>query len=285
LTEMDENEVKEHEINVIEITKFLFKNKLFISLVSLSISGIFAFYSLSLPDKYQSDIVVIPTESTNTSNFASLGSIASLAGMSMSSGPNQTQIALAVLNSRSFIVDFISKNNLQAELMPDNWNQETSEWIGTISDDDIANSFRDIFSISSSQDIYYISIEWTDPRSAAIWANLLVNQLNSHMQTLAINEHEENIGFLKDQLAINNVKEVENVLFKQVEEQMKNIMIANVKKEYVFKVLDPAITPIDRSSPKRTQMVILGLILGFLLSSVFIGMLSYFYPNSRIIKT
>tara|TARA_B100000963_G_scaffold351912_1_gene364269 strand:+ start:206 stop:928 length:723 start_codon:yes stop_codon:yes gene_type:complete len=240
---------------------------------------------MNLPDEYESEIVVIPTETSSTSNLSSLGGLASFAGVSMSKGPNQTQIALAVLNSRSFLVNFIYKYKLQNDLLAGLWNQETNEWVEFISEEDIANSLRDILSFKSSQDIYYMSINWIDPSLASSWANLLIRELNSHMQALAIKEYEENIRFLKDQLAENSVKEIESVLFKQVEEQTKNIMMANVKKEYVFKVLDPAITPIKPSSPKRLQITILGLILGALFSCIFVITYSYFFKNSRIIKT
>tara|TARA_B100002019_G_C21208106_1_gene567837 strand:+ start:85 stop:942 length:858 start_codon:yes stop_codon:yes gene_type:complete len=275
---------KEHEINVLEILRFLYVNKTLILLFSAFLSILFGLYSLKIPDQYRSEIVVIPTESSSTSNVSSLGGLASLAGVQMSTGPNQTQIALAVLNSRSFLVDFIEKHQIYLELFPDNLNEEDKEWSDGLSADDIANTFRDIYSVSSSQDIYYFSIDWQIPEKASLWVNLLIEDLNSHMQNIAILQYEESIGFLKDQLKVNNVQQIENVLFKQIEEQTKNIMIANVKKEYAFKVLDPAITPLNPYSPNRPQLIVLGFFLGLIISSIFLSVYSFIYPSSRLIK-
>ena len=46
-------------------------------------------------------------------------------------------------------------------------------------------------------------------------------------------------------------------------------MLASVREEYVFEVIDPAITPGGIHSPNKTQLVIIGAFIGFLITYFF----------------
>ncbi len=43
---------------------------------------------------------------------------------------------------------------------------------------------------------------------------------------------------------------------------MNTLMLANAREEYSFMVIDPAVAPEIRFSPKRKQLVVLGTLLG-----------------------
>ena len=47
-------------------------------------------------------------------------------------------------------------------------------------------------------------------------------------------------------------------------------MLASIQKEYALKVIDPAVVAEEKTSPKRASIVILGCILGFLVSILII---------------
>jgi uncharacterized protein involved in exopolysaccharide biosynthesis len=57
-------------------------------------------------------------------------------------------------------------------------------------------------------------------------------------------------------------------------------MMANVRDEYVFKVIDPAMAPEHRSKPKRKLIVMLGFVLGLMLG-IFIAFFMNFLQNQR----
>ena len=59
----------------------------------------------------------------------------------------------------------------------------------------------------------------------------------------------------------------ENVIYNLIEEQTKNIMLANVREEYAFKIVDPAIVPEIRVRPARRKIAIMGLLVGLLFGS------------------
>jgi len=48
------------------------------------------------------------------------------------------------------------------------------------------------------------------------------------------------------------------------------MMLAQVKKEYVFKTIDPAQVPDRKNGPKRALIVVLGALLGVILSIIIV---------------
>ena len=69
---------------------------------------------------------------------------------------------------------------------------------------------------------------------------------------------------------------METVFYQLIEEQTKNMMLTMVKKEYVFKTIDPAQVPDTKARPKRALIVVLGTMLGGVLS-LFIVLIRYFF--------
>jgi LPS O-antigen subunit length determinant protein (WzzB/FepE family) len=53
------------------------------------------------------------------------------------------------------------------------------------------------------------------------------------------------------------------VMYKLIESETKTLMLANGRKDYAFAVIDSAVAPEIRTSPRRTLMVLLGTVLGF----------------------
>jgi uncharacterized protein involved in exopolysaccharide biosynthesis len=139
-----------------------------------------------------------------------------------------------------------------------------------------------MISVSSDKKtgLYTLSVEWKDPELAAEWANDAVARLNAHMRQQAIEEAKKSISFLEDELHRTSLVNAQNILYSLIEEQTKSIMMANVRDEYVFKVIDPAMAPEHRSKPKRKLIVMLGFVLGLMLG-IFIAFFMNFLQNQR----
>ena len=56
------------------------------------------------------------------------------------------------------------------------------------------------------------------------------------------------------------------------------MMLANVRDEYVFKTIDPAIVPENKSEPKRALICVLGTLLGGLLALIYVLGRHYIRP-------
>ncbi len=84
---------------------------------------------------------------------------------------------------------------------------------------------------------------WSDPELAAKWANDAGGQSQCAAAGKAIEESRRSIEYLKREGEKTNVVAVQEAIGKLTEEQVKSVMLANVRDEYAFKVIDPAVDP------------------------------------------
>jgi len=110
-----------------------------------------------------------------------------------------------------------------------------------------------------------VSIEHFSPLIAYEWVTWLVDDLNREMMLEAAAEAQQSIDYLTDQLEKTQVVALEQVFYALIEEQMKTIMLANSRAEYLFKTIDPAIAPERKSRPNRALICVLGTLLGGML--------------------
>ena len=110
-----------------------------------------------------------------------------------------------------------------------------------------------------------ISLTWTDPNDAAVWANTLISRLNEALRIQAIEDGNNKIYFIREELEKTNTLPTKSTLNFLIEEEIRNIVLANVSKEFAFKIIDPATAPEKKYSPRRTNIVILGFMFGIIL--------------------
>ena len=125
-------------------------------------------------------------------------------------------------------------------------------------------------SFNAQTNLLTISVNFRDPVIAAKIANGSIDSLNRHMKSKTIDESDRNIAYLEKELKETNQVDLRQVLYSMIAQQVQSKMIANVTEETAFKVIDPALPPSKRVSPKRTQMTIFGSIIGFFLSCFFV---------------
>jgi LPS O-antigen subunit length determinant protein (WzzB/FepE family) len=88
-------------------------------------------------------------------------------------------------------------------------------------------------------------------------------------------EAQDSIDYLTLQLENIQVTTMETVFYQLIEEQTKNMMLTQVKAEYVLKTIDPPQVPDEKAGPKRALIVVLGTMLGGILS-VLMVLIRYF---------
>jgi len=115
-----------------------------------------------------------------------------------------------------------------------------------------------------------LSVEHYSPSVAQKWVNLLVSDINKHMQERDQQEAKKSIEYLKEQIVNTDIAEMRMIFFQLIEEQTKTLMLTEVNDEYVFKVLSPAKVPEIKSKPSRVLIVIAFTFLGFMSSIVLI---------------
>lgn len=273
------------EISLLDLWRMLVSYKwliLGITLITTAVATAIAFY---LPPIYRSEVTlapVTPEESGRLSALAGeLGGIASLAGINIGSGGSSADKAIAVLKSRAFTDAFIKDEQLLPVLFSDIWDHQKQMWL--VEDQKDAPTLRKAYQIfdgirTIEQDkktgLITLTIEWQNPEEAARWANLLVERLNQHERRAAIAEAEKSLAYLKTQLGQTSILEMQQAIYRLIEAQTKNIMLANARDEYAFSVIDPAVVPETKSKPKRKVIIGLGFAAGLMTSIVLAAILS-----------
>jgi uncharacterized protein involved in exopolysaccharide biosynthesis len=260
-----------------------------------AITSVFAAASvllaLWLPNVYSSSVLLAPAESSSgglSSMISRYGGLASLAGISLPEGEaTKATLGIEVLKSRSFVTRFIEKHDLLVPLMassswdpvqnrlqydPDIYDSESGEWVRDVSPphkpkpsmQEAYEEWGDIFYVFQDRETGYIrvSIDHYSPFLAQQWVTWLVEEVNDVIRNQDVVEAEKSIAYLEQQIKTTSLAELQATLFELIQTQTETIMLAQVRPEYVFKTIDPAIVPEEQISPKRALICVAGTILG-----------------------
>ncbi len=266
---------KADTIDLVALWRVLWAYKYVIVLVA-GLSSITAVaLALTATPIFRAEVVVVPTRQGSMGRSASLvnrlGGLANLAGIDLSGNNDATADALAVLKSRNLIQRFIERQKLLPVMYPGS-KTTPSLWRAV-------NRFqRSILSIRSDAQLgtTTIAVNWRVPAVAAKWANDFVALANETIRSDALHDAKRNIGYLSRQLDQTNVVELRKVLYDLIEGQTQTMMLANARTDYAFTIVDPAVPPESRISPRRTLMVLTGGALGLVLGVVIAFVLNAF---------
>jgi len=225
--------------------------------------------------KYQATTTFILSEESQASSSlgalgSQFGSLASLAGISLPSGGGIKAEAFATLESRELLRNFIVAEDLIPILFAKKWDSENSVWdTDSGSAPSIAKAvklFQDnVLTIEreTSNDIVHLSVTWSDPELCEYWANELVRRVNSKLSMRAKSEAVQSIEFLEKELEKTSNAQIQNSVFALIEQQMSITMVANVRADYAFRVIDPATVP-DSDDPEWPSLFLLLVVAGCL---------------------
>lgn len=280
------------EINLVDYWRVLMVYKWLIVLLTLLAGGLAAYIAMNTPPVYRAEALLAPASEEKAGGMSALagqfGGLASLAGINLGSGGGGTEQAIATLQSRAFLDRFIADRDLLPVLFADRWDSAAKRWKVEAGGQaptarDAYGRFKDdLLKIAADKKsgLVTVAIEWGNPAQAAEWVNELVARLNNYRQREAIREAQKSIDYLKRQLAQTSVIEMQQSIFNLIEAQTKSIMLANVREEYAFKVIDPAVAPEKKIRPKRAQIVALGVVAGFF-GGIFLAFFRAFLVRQR----
>jgi len=263
---------KQDEVDLIAFVRVVWDLKYLI----IVITGLFGVAAVTLAltatPIYTAQVVVAEVGDTNMSAASSLasqfGGLASLAGVKLATN-NSGREAQAILKSRRLAREFIQRNGLLTELSPKGRGLPTL-WLAVNRLRDTALTIRE----DTTEGVTTVYVKWTDPAVAASWANEYVALANELIRTRALEEANRNIEYLNKQIELTNVVEVQRVMYNLIESETKTLMLANARGEYAFRIVDPAVPPEMRTSPRRKLMVLTGTAIG-----LFIGIFVVFSYN------
>jgi uncharacterized protein involved in exopolysaccharide biosynthesis len=248
--------------------------------------------SLFLQPSYRAVVLLAPPEkSSETGGLAALAGqfsgLADLAGVNLGGNVDVDQ-SIALMTSRQFTEKFMLDQHVLQAMYPKLWDAAANRWknedsskaygsvvswiTGKLGTQEPANTrntegpslwlafkkFDQLRKIVKDKktSLIVLTLDWRDPVIAARWANALVSDLNQHARNRAIEEASRSVDYLNGELSNSHVLEMQQTIYKLIEREMRTKVAANVHTQYAFRVLDPAIPPEERESPKRTLIVL-----------------------------
>jgi uncharacterized protein involved in exopolysaccharide biosynthesis len=290
------------EIDLRELFGVLWDGKWWIAGITAIASIIAVVFALSLPNIYQSEVLLAPASGSSGGLAKQYGGLASLAGISLpgGGGDDKTALGLEVMKSRRFIAGFIEHHDLLVPLMASSgWDESTGDliidneiyestakkWVRDVpppkraapSPQEAYQEFKKLLSISEDEMSGFISlsIKHYSPVVAQQWIVWLIEDINNTLREQDVTEAERSIAYLKRQVEATLLTDLQSMFFELIQSQTETIMLAKVRQEYAFKIIDPAVVPEKKSEPKRALICVLGTLLGGMLAVLWVLVAHY----------
>jgi len=290
-------------IDLSDLARFFWQRKNTLLIAMLIGAVLLAAISFNMRNVYQTQVLLTPAQN-DTGSMSQLagrfGGLASLAGIDIGGrGDQLANEGVAIFTSRDFLLKFVHDRNLKPVLFYKKWDKKLNQWKKP---GPIARALRKIIPktgnkptvkryadpreptdwatyrlfkgkfINVAQDkktsLITVTVSAYKPQDAMDWAAELVKRVNEHLRQAKKNEAEKSIAYLEAASQQTNIVEMKTAIYQLIETQTKTIMLANVKEEFVFKTLDPAFYPEQKTSPKRGLMIVGGAFAGLLIATV-----------------
>lgn len=278
----DQEKIGSIEFSLVDIFR-AFKSYIQFFYILIPIGFIFSFIiSIYLTPLYSSDILVSDNTDSNETSSSAIGGLASLAGIQLPQANNKSLSTLATLNSKTFLKAFIEEYDLKPKIFKDLWVEKTNSWSGEEpSDLGAVGELKKLIEIKKAEGgLVRIIVSTYDPEFSLFIANEIVFFINNYMRKSAIEESENLIKFLEKEAVKSSLSDVKLKIFTLIQENIAEKSLANVRQEFIYKVIDKAYLSDYPSYPNKLQIRLSGVIFGFLLAAL-LSVFMYFIRNKN----
>ena len=296
------------EIDLSELFHVLWDKIFLIGAITSIFSLISIIFALMLPNIYQSKATMMAVEQNSgmSGMVGRYGGMASLAGISLESkSGSKDQEAIARIKSFEFFSNnFLPNIKLENLMAVKKWtqasntltydtsdfNSESRQWVRKAkpprskipTSQEAFEEFIEIMSVSKDKKtlLVTLSVKHKSPFIAQQWVEIMIEQIDQVMRDQDRRTATKSIEYLNSIAPTVNYEDIKKALSALQQEQMKRLMMVEANDNYIFKVLDPPIAPELKSQPKRALIVILGTILGMVLSALGVLVFNYTRKSS-----
>ena len=288
------------EVDIKELISVLWAGKKIVLAVTAMFAVLSVFYALSIANEYRSSAVIAPSQGGGSSMLGSMasqfGGLASLAGINIGgNSAGESEQALEIMRSQSFIVEFIDRNNLAVDLFaavgwdrdskkleidPELYDIDKRKWLRKPQRDrtaeptswELYQNFLERLTVTEENKggLVVVSIEFFSPELAREWVDNFIVAINEHMRDRKLSQVNRNIQYLEAQIEKTAIADMREVFYEIIEEQIKSKMLAEASPEYVFSTVNRPMLPEVKSKPSRALICVLLTSLGALLGGVYV---------------
>ena len=292
----------EDEIDLAVLIGALWQGKWIIMGFTSVASILVVIYSLSLPNIYSGQALLVPVSSKDSVSGAAqnLGGLASLAGISLSDSSDNSVVATEKLQSLSFFEGkILTQINISDLMAVESWNpnnnsityddaiydDKTKSWTREVvfpqtpkpSAQESYKAFLEHLSVVKDlkTNIVTITISHQSPYVAKQWADLVVTEINTFYREKDRSEAEFAVNYLNDQIAQTRLSEVKMVIAEVLAQQIQKLTLIEANDNYVFDYIDPPAVMEKKSAPRRAIICIIGALLGGFIGAL-VALFRYF---------
>jgi len=297
--EYNKNYVEEDEIDLKELFGTIWKNKIKIAFFTFIVTTLTILYSLSIPNSYKSNTILIPQEQAKSS-LGGLGALAGMAGIDIGGGSSIDAATSfnTIFNDFNFQNKIIKKYNLNEKLKVKSENlvfalgydgiynflkDEEGEKDSEISLEELTfNTYKDLLkmvSISSDKKsgLITISAETQDRFLSKELVELYLVELTTTLRDIEMKNVENQIRYYNDELEKTQELTIKEQLSQLASGLVQKKVLSMANKFYnVKQFTKPQVAYIkDKSKPKRGLIVVVSFVTSIILSIFLVFFLEF----------
>lgn len=257
---MQEKEECCDEINLRDYINILARHKkliIFTVVIAVTATAIISFLS---PRIYEAKAVIMPV--AQLQEQSSMSAIALQLGIASNQASNASEL-FSLLQSNILMERVIIKNNL----VPVFFGEEAK---GKKVNDQIWDGIRYLKNtIYKARDnkrdgIIELSVEFKDPEMSARILTYILTELTDYMSSEAKRVADTNKKYLESLIDKNSDPLIKQKIYALIARQIEISMMAEVKENFAFKILDPPKTPDMKIRPRISMNIMLSFIMSLI---------------------
>jgi len=269
------------EINLLDYLKVIWKNKIFVTAVVVVVVAATTAVSLFMTPIYEAKAVISPA-TAKPAEPSGITAIASQFGIASPASSNMSEIT-NLLKSNILRERILTKYSLFPVLFsgePVKWKSEEEKMWAGIRFLETAIRVNPV----QKDNMIQITADFKDPRVARDLAGYALAELTEYMSSEARRVAETNKKYLESQLDKTADPFIKAKLYSLIAQQIETSMMAEVKENFAFKIVDPPRVPDKKVRPKRMQMVMISFFVSLFLG-IFAAFGKEYVAKARLSKT
>ena len=299
---MNENQIKD-SMNLIEILNLIKKDWKLIIVIAASFTIASLAYILQTDDIYKSSTQLVISKTLQTKSSTGIGSqysgLASLAGVNISGGADQSDFVVARINSRDFFFQLLDNKDVlpsmfaakeydrskQILIYDQNiYDSKTGEWLVEKPTNEQAYEYfhSQMLWIRKQGDTKYINmtVKHISPYFAERMLSLIVDKINQITREDDFNKSKVALDYYKEALGDTTIKEVRSTISSLIEGQIQTQMLSLTKDDYIVEYIDNPFVPEFPDSLSKKVMTVLCFIMGLFIGIFYILTRAYLRFNT-----
>ena len=283
---------KNNEIDLLSLIGLAWNKKKLIVAVTLACSVLALILALLTPNQYTSSALLQAKDASGGAGVTkSMSSLGALAGVNLGGGAaaDKNYLIIRTLTAVDFFYPFYSDDQFLIELMAyKSFNSSSGEleidssiydkadgsWVEgkpSLTDSHIvfvSNHLSILF--NEDEKFITLSLKHHSPYVAHKWSKRVLSHLNEYFKLEDKRESQDSLKYLREKIVQTKIIEIKQVLAAMIQDRTQKLMLSEISEEYIVAVVDSPRFPEKKSEPKRSYIVISGILIGFFLSLIYV---------------